>query len=234
MHLVDHLFLLIILVIQPIYGAVTYRRYVRSIEAGGSADRPLLYRHTFFGEWAACIILFGVWIWQDRPFVDLGLVPGELSGVLAGLGIVLLITAAFFRGLMKTRAMDDHERREAAETLGDLVHFLPHDAREYRYFAALSLTAGFVEEIIYRAFLFWYLGMFMPLWAVVIVSSILFGLAHSYQGLGGMLKVTLMGLAAALLYVVSGTIWIPMLAHALVDILQGLSLVEVLKHRKKD
>ena len=39
MHAVDHVFVLLLLVAQPIYGAISYRRYVARIAAGEPADR---------------------------------------------------------------------------------------------------------------------------------------------------------------------------------------------------
>jgi hypothetical protein len=42
-----------------------------------------------------------------------------------------------------------------------------------------------VGEIIYRGFVTWYLGSFMPLWAAVIVSPVFFGLGHRYPGRAG-------------------------------------------------
>ena len=69
----------------------------------------------------------------------------------------------------------------------------------------------------------------MPIWAVIAVSSVAFGLGHSYQGASGVAKVTLIGLAFGILYVATGSIWLPILAHAILDILQGASIVEVLR-----
>ena len=77
--------------------------------------------------------------------------------------------------------------------------------------------------------MFWYLGHYMPLWAVVAVSSIAFGLGHSYQGPGGALKAGLVGVAFGILYIATGTIWVPIIAHALFDALQGAAAHEVLR-----
>jgi membrane protease YdiL (CAAX protease family) len=46
------------------------------------------------------------------------------------------------------------------------------------------------------------------------------------------LRVTLIGLAFGAYYVFTGSIWLPMLAHAVLDIVQGASILEVL--RKSD
>ena len=106
---------------------------------------------------------------------------------------------------------------------------LPHNRRDYRHFIAVSLTAGVVEEIVYRGFVLWYLSLLMPLWGAVIVSSVAFGLGHSYQGAIGGLRCGLVGLAIAIFYVVTGSIWLPIIAHAALDILQGASILEILR-----
>ena len=59
------------------------------------------------------------------------------------------------------------------------------------------------------------------------MSSIAFGLGHSYQGAGGMLKTGLAGVAFGVLFVISGSIWLPIIAHALLDWLQGRQIREI-------
>jgi len=70
----------------------------------------------------------------------------------------------------------------------------------------------------------------MPLWAAALVSTVGFGLAHAYQGLSQLPKITLVGGVFAGLYLLSGSIWLPMLLHAAVDILQGRLAYEAI-HR---
>ena len=106
---------------------------------------------------------------------------------------------------------------------------LPRTRRDLRHFIGLSITAGIVEEIVYRGFVLWYLGLFMPLWAAVVVSSVAFGLGHSYQGARGGLRCGLIGLVFAIFYIVTGSIWLPIIGHAILDILQGMSVIEILR-----
>ena len=86
----------------------------------------------------------------------------------------------------------------------------------------------------YRGFVLWYLGQFMPLWAAVIVSSVAFGLGHSYQGASGALRCGLIGLAFAVFYIVTGSIWLPIIAHVVLDILQGMMLFELFRKNGSD
>ena len=57
----------------------------------------------------------------------------------------------------------------------------------------------------------------------------MFGLGHSYQGLNGCLRTGLAGLAFAVFYVLTGSIWLPILGHAVLDAVQGVTLREILR-----
>lgn len=229
MELVDHLFVFLLLVVQPIHGAVGYRRYLKRIEAGEPANPIKLYREIMILEWLALAVLATVWVFFGRSAAELGFVTP--AGVNFYLGIVLLLLVCGFLIYTghKVKRMTDEEKARQAESLGDLVHFLPRTQSDYRYFVGTSITAGIVEEIIYRGFVIWYLAQIMPLWGAVITSSILFGLGHSYQGVAGMFRTGLIGLGFGAFYVFTGSIWLPIVAHALLDILQGKAIVEILR-----
>ena len=109
-----------------------------------------------------------------------------------------------YSGYALTQA-DQQEKARHKSSFGHVSKYLPHTSGELRSFVGVSVTAGVVEEIVYRGFVFWYLGQWMPLWAVVIVSSAAFGLGHSYQG------------------------WLPIIAHVLLDALQGAAILEILR-----
>lgn len=226
---VDHLFIFLLVVVQPIQGAVSYNRYVRLIKAGKKPDRVAYYRETLVLEWVALAALALAWWWFGRPAAALGFsMPGG-NGFWIGCGVVLLMTVLLGWSWYRVTVMSEQDRVKQLESLGNLVHFLPRPGREFRYFFGLSITAGVVEEIIYRGFLFWYLIQFVPLWAVILLSSVAFGLAHSYQGLGGIIRTGLIGVAFAVLYATSGSIWLPILGHALLDILQGAMMIELFR-----
>jgi membrane protease YdiL (CAAX protease family) len=98
---------------------------------------------------------------------------------------------------------------------------LPVTAEERRLFTAVALTAGITEEVVFRGFLLVYLtDVFpgMPVSSAMVVSAALFGLAHSYQGGLGVLLTGLAGYWLAGLYVLTGSLLVPIVVHALVDL----------------
>jgi membrane protease YdiL (CAAX protease family) len=79
------------------------------------------------------------------------------------------------------------------------------------------------EEILYRGYLGFYLGRFMPLPLVAVVASVFFGLAHLYQGSNAWRTL----IAGALLwatYLATGSIVPGMVLHALIDVRSGRAL----------
>lgn len=84
--------------------------------------------------------------------------------------------------------------------------------------ATLALGVGAVilaplaEEALFRGFLFRNLRASMGLPRAALLSGVLFGLAHMH--LGFFLPLTALGVALALLYAWSGSLWVPILAHA--------------------
>ena len=85
-------------------------------------------------------------------------------------------------------------------------------------------AAGFGEELLYRGFLMDRLmrlrGMRGAKWPAAIIQAAIFGLAHLYQGLGGVLVTATVGLFLAWLRIANrGNLWACILAHAAVDTL---------------
>lgn len=227
----DLVFLVVLFVVQPWFGRRSWLRLQRAIAAGVTPDRVRLYAQTMAAQWAGFVLLLAAWWWLDRPLADLG-VHGEL-----GTGFVLVaVLGTLALGALgvlarRSRRASAEQKRAAREQLGDLLPFLPQDDRDLRTFFALSVTAGVVEELLYRGFALWALAQWVPLWAAVLLSSVAFGLAHSYQGTSGMLRTGAMGLLFAVLFVASGSIWLPMLFHALFDVVQGVQIRELFRER---
>ena len=234
MYLVDHIFILLLFVVQPIQGAIAFRRYIARVKAGKPARRVRAYMESLAIEWAFLAAVAFTWFKLGRPVADLGFVAPGGIGFWGGAGILVLITGYLIYAWHSAKHASDDEKSEQAQALGDLMHFLPLTRHHLRAFFAISITAGIVEEIVYRGFVLWYLAQFMPLWAAVVVSSVAFGLGHSYQSASGALRCGLIGLVFAIFYIVTGSIWLPIIAHAVLDILQGMMLFELFRKDDND
>lgn len=104
-----------------------------------------------------------------------------------------------------------------------LLELLPKSRREKSVFVVLSLVAGVGEEIAFRGFLIPALTLvFGWSWGAALLSSATFGLLHAYQGWLGVIRTAVLGLILGGCFIVSGSLWPAILAHAILDILVGL------------
>ena len=234
MHLVDHILIFILFIFQPVYGYFEGRRFEARLEAGAAIDRVGFYRQTMWVEWAFLAALGSSWFILGRPIEDLGFVSPGGPGFWIGLVLLFVATGFLLYSWHGAKTATVAERHKQSEYVQEVAHYLPQTTQELRSFYRVSITAGIVEEIVYRGFVLWYLVQFMPLWVAVIVSSAAFGIGHIYQGVNGATRAGLVGLAFAIFYVVTGSIWLPILAHALLDITQGATMYEMLRKRIDD
>lgn len=199
---------------QPVAGVLRRRQPV-----------PLLvrYRRGLVRQWgltagAALITLVGV----GAPPDALGLVPdwrlerhywpAVAQGVAVGLLVVVLLR--WDRGRRPGRSFLEGMLRP-------LAHLLPVTPRERWAFAAVAVTAGITEELLYRGWLPWFLLLAAPVGGyggALLASSVAFGLAHAYQGVRGVLLTGLAGYGLAALAFSTGSILLPVVLHALVDL----------------
>ncbi|MGI9204393.1 MAG: CPBP family intramembrane glutamic endopeptidase [Woeseiaceae bacterium] len=229
MTIIDHLLLVVLAVIHPIVGYFSFQRLLARIAAGEAVDRSKLYQMTITGQWVLFALTVGAWLYQDRSLPTLGFdLTVNLSfliGVVAvALGIVLLVMQ-----IRQIQSAPNEDISNFRGQLGTLEVIIPRNGNELARFYGLSLTAGIVEETLWRGFMIWYFSHFMPVWFAALISVLGFGIAHAYQGAANLPKVTLVGAVFAGLYLLSGSLWLSIIFHAAVDILQGRAAYEVLR-----
>lgn len=227
MTILDHLFFAAFVVAYPVAGYIGFRRLLARIEAGIPVDRLQLYRNTMFGHWALLLLGILVWIAGERDWQSLGLgITTDVSFLLAS-----ALTIAGISLLVMQLTQVVHADQDTIDRFGDrfgrLALLVPHNANELNRFYGVSVTAGIVEEILWRGYLMWYLTGFMPAWAAALCSAVGFGVAHGYQGWAHVPRVTLIGAAFVVLYLLTGSVWLSVILHIAVDVLQGRLAYEV-------
>ncbi len=86
------------------------------------------------------------------------------------------------------------------------------------------ISAGLCEEIIFRGFLFNRLKLFLgkstkAKYIIVLISSLIFGLPHLYQGLHGAIHATIVGIILGALYFKNNeNLWLLVVTHAVYDL----------------
>jgi uncharacterized protein len=146
------------------------------------------------------------------------------SPVLTGAVVVGLVLA-----LVGLTAMGVAAARQEGEVpaVGDIRALLPRNRQELVLGGLLSVNAGVVEELAFRfalpALLFGASGSAV---VAVLGSVIVFGLLHLYQGVPGVIGSTVIGAFFMAAYLLSGSIVVPIVLHALFD-LRSLVLIPV-------
>jgi membrane protease YdiL (CAAX protease family) len=206
---------------------IPWRGYTRlkkllALPSVDTKEKLALYAVTIAFQW----VLVGVVAWRS---LARGLTVQELGlGSQSWVRIVAagLFGAIFIGGLqwLNLRRIGKMEG-EAPELLRKLANrLLPVNLLEYLVYSALAITAGVCEEFVYRGFaISAFSKVGLPLWLVVIISSILFGLAHAYQGRAGILSTGIFGVLLAIGRLGFGSLVPVMMWHAGLDLAAGIA-----------
>jgi len=118
--------------------------------------------------------------------------------------IVLSLASKKFKAKMKAEIEDD----EVAKNI------LPRTKKEKRQYVILSFSSGICEELIYRGFMVFLLqSVFLeaPIFIIVLITGVLFGLGHLYQGWQGVIQTGVVGAIFVCLLLVTNSL-IPVMA----------------------
>jgi membrane protease YdiL (CAAX protease family) len=200
--------------VLPVVGRGRYRAMQETAD-GMPVPRSAAYRSSINRQWAMVVLALAVLLVAGAPLSDLGLRPSGrlLSQLLPGLVLLVVLGG----GLAVALRVWPTAR---ARVLRPVAALLPVTASERRLFVAVAITAGIAEEIVFRGFVLVYLTDIadVPLGPALLLSAVLFGLAHAYQGAVGVLLTGLAGYWLAGLYVLTGSLLLPAVVHALVDL----------------
>jgi membrane protease YdiL (CAAX protease family) len=209
-----------IVVLAPIGAVSDHRRLARAVAAGDPYARLDAYARGIAFQWAVSTGLLAMVVARGIPLRVLGLERpsgrGFAIACVIGTAITLLLLAQMRAALTRPELAD--QVRQAAASLRNL---LPATPAEMRRFTWVGITAGIVEELVFRGYFVWSLSLVAPAWVAIIVSAVAFGIGHAYQGPAGILKTGLAGLVFGGLYLLAGSIWVPMFVHAALDVIQG-------------
>ncbi len=222
--ILQSLLALLLILVAPLV-SYYFERPLLSI-APSSAKKLKFYRSILFTQWPSAfiaILLLGpALIFFSSPNT-LQTQPPWLR-----ISLIVLLTAFFTVALLPylncIKGEASRAKAEAAfrRQLGKVVNMLPNSNMERRWFAAVSITAGVCEEILFRGFLTRYLtttAFHFPLYAAVLITAVFFGLNHIYQGNKGIIQTAIVGLGMSAIYLLSGNLFLPILLHALLDLL---------------
>jgi CAAX protease family protein len=217
-----------------------YRQLKQEIANGDAHARTRIYYRALWFEWiSALLALLALGFdWNKLNPKSLALDGSKLMlwlsakgsfdrGAAAGLFLgVALGTAGFIAVRLIAR-----RRRAAAPSapaptprwrrlLPDFSALLPVSTHERMVWAAVAVSAGICEEIVFRGWLLSTLHNPVGLGgtALILVAAAIFGLAHAYQRITGIVLTTLAGALFCVLYIKTGSLLAPILLHIVIDL----------------
>jgi len=160
-------------------------------------------------------VIGGRWATAEAFFIDLLIAAGfwiVAALILGGLGYLL--------GLAKSSQLEDTKR--LAQMLG------PHTGIGLLVWVALSCTAGFVEEVVFRGYLqLQFAALSGNAIVGLIASAVIFGAGHGYEGTRRMVLITVFGAMFGILAHLTKSLRPAMMAHAWHDSFQGFVMYYV-------
>jgi uncharacterized protein len=216
---------------EPMVGHVLHRRFEGRLRTDPGARRSF-YRRLLVLEWGLAVLALIVWL--SAPGVDAGAVglqwPQRWPGLLTT-GVVLLVLVFVVASTRVLRSGALLEAAEPARRPGEGRHaepsgaatlaLLPRTAAERRLFTLVGVTAGVCEEWLYRGFFLAVVAGLAggpPTGVLVLVAAVAFGLAHAYQGRAGIVTTGVLGGVMAAVYLDTGSLLLPVVLHALIDL----------------
>jgi hypothetical protein len=203
---------------------------LHSKAAGFSGNHNMKrYAVTIAWEWALALLAWwGLWMRRMPLREILGLRRSGLKAWARDFGIALIF---WIMAMLVLAAVASVLRIfHLIQPQKAVMAIAPQTFAQVLVWIALCATAGIVEEFVFRGYL---LQQFSSLrgnvWTGVVASSLLFGAAHGYEGIGGMIAITAYGAMFCILAIRRRSLRAGMIAHAWHDSVTGIAIA-IAKH----
>ena len=220
--LLDLLYVLLFAVALPLIDyLVFWPASKRRLEADPARARRRLWAASIPQAWALVAAGAVLWRFHDRSWSSFGFSVPEGWRLWVSIGLVVLLLA-YLVPSSATVARSAEVRASVRQQCGGLTAaVLPHTRTDMYWFAAVSLTAGFCEEFLFRGYFIWVLSPWLGWWGAAALSLLIFASGHAYQGWSGVLRTGVVGLLFTLVVAILGSLWPAIVLHALVDLGMG-------------
>ncbi len=202
---------------EPLYGKRAYQRLLATLGQDPFA-RVRFYRKIIILEWALVFLVLLTLRMAGEPMASIGLGAPRFDSQSLVLLIALLMGIA---APLVLGAVSPGYRKGLQQQTEPLRGMLPERRDERWWFALVSVTAGVCEEILFRGFLIAYLTTLVPGLpdvGALLITGVIFGMAHLYQGWTGVVTTGVLGVVLGLFYFYTGSLLWPIVAHALLDL----------------
>ncbi|NOY89284.1 MAG: CPBP family intramembrane metalloprotease [FCB group bacterium] len=205
--------LIFIIIIYPLLGSGFTQDPSSFLKNLNSGTRMILFLSTMILQWAVFLLLYIATYRENTLLKGVGF--KKIRAVdFAWAFAFLLASNALLSGLAWLLA------KVGLPMPGDIALLIPQDTSGKIVWVMVALTAGICEETTFRGYLLTRLrlvGKFKSWVIPTLVSSLVFGACHAYQGFPGFIVISVYGGLFAFLYIRTGSIWPGIIAHFFQD-----------------
>lgn len=214
-----------------------YRDLKVALANGDVMARLRVYKRAIAFEWVSTLLaLLALGFDWSRLTpkllpIDRGWLRSVWSGhadrsVLGGMaaGVALAIIGLAIAGRRGKRRRSAARRKSPPEwlkkLLPDFSALIPVSAHERYLWSVVAVSAGVCEQVVFRGWLLPTLSDLPSMTGVALIcaASVIFGLAHVYQGVAGVIVTSFIGAVFCVLYLITGSLLVPIVLHILVDV----------------
>ncbi len=221
-------FCIVLAGLVPFHGMLAYGRLKSAPDPIPTGTKLRLYATVLAMEWTLVLLAVVIARRHGIGLPGLGQTLANLPLTLAvtGAGILSLVALAIFNARQIRRA----GREELERSVERARKFVPVGSTEVAVFVLVALTAGICEEILYRGWLLYFLGALSgSMWIGMILSAVLFGLGHAYQGRQGIIATGVLGLVFGTMFVLVKSLVPGQVIHAGIDLVNGILAGRIVK-----
>lgn len=208
-------------VILPWRGRVRLKKLL-DMPHVGSVERLVLYASTIGFQWlAVAVVAWRAWV-HGYTAEQLGLTVHDKTKIMVAsfVGAAMIAVLQWFN--LRRMGRLPITARGPLQAIAERI--LPQSMIELLPFLALAITAGLCEEFLYRGFAIAVLARLgSPAWMAILISSILFGLAHLYQGRGGFFSTLVIGTVFGMGRIAYDSLVPVIFWHGAVDLVAGVA-----------
>ena len=228
----DSLYLGLIAILLLLDYFVLWPTFLRRSRANQGRARLWLWSSWMILLWTLVAAGVALWLFEARAWGALRLIAPHGWRLWGAIGLVLALAITYARTVVRIARSKRPRRVKMGNA--DVERLIPHTRSELGWWVAVSLSAGFCEEFIFRGYLIWAFQPLVGLWGAAALSLVVFAAAHAYQGATGFLATGVVGSLLTAVVLISGSLLPAMALHALVDIAQGLVAWLVLREVQRE
>lgn len=216
----DLLYLALIAILLLLDYFVLWPTFLRRSQADPGRARTWLWSSWMIMLWTLVAAGVVVWLIEARALKSLRLITPHGWRLWGAIGLVLALAMTYGRTVLRIARSKRPTRIKLANP--HVEQLAPHTRSELGWWVALSLSAGFCEEFIFRGYLIFAFRPMLGLWGAAMFSVVVFAAGHAYQGARGVLVTGIVGSLLTLVVLILGSLLPAMALHALADIGQGV------------